>query len=373
MRLAFTILRYFPHGGAQRDMLSIAEACHRRGHQVTLFCLEFTGQRPDWLEVCVVPVRGFSNHGRALDFQRQALSAIGAGEFVGIVGFNRMAGLDVYFAADDCLARTLAARSAFYRLLPRARTFAALEGKVFSGAGAKAIMTLTSQQEQDFQRFYGVSSQRLHRLPPVLPPAFQQYEQLLARRAALRAELAATSNDLVAVQVASSYATKGVDRTLRAVASLAGAPSIHVWVIGAEKRPQAMQRLAEKLGLQEKVRFLGGRNDVPSLLAAADLMVHPARKESAGAVLIEGLAAGLPIVCTAACGYAEHVGAAQAGAVLPEPFAQQTLNQALATIVAETEKRRQMRDLARQYVLNNNFYQSAEQGADIIEEALAQS
>jgi UDP-glucose:(heptosyl)LPS alpha-1,3-glucosyltransferase len=55
-------------------------------------------------------------------------------------------------------------------------------------------------------------------------------------------------------------------------------------------------------------------------MAAADLLVHPARYDTTGTVILEAVVNGLPVVTTAACGYAAHVEAAQAGVVVKEPF-----------------------------------------------------
>jgi len=57
-------------------------------------------------------------------------------------------------------------------------------------------------------------------------------------------------------------------------------------------------------------------------MAAADLLVHPARTETTGTVILEAVVNGLPVVASGICGYAEHVARADAGAVLSEPFAQ---------------------------------------------------
>ena len=72
--------------------------------------------------------------------------------------------------------------------------------------------------------------------------------------------------------------------------------------------------------------FLGPRDDVPDLLLAADLLVHPARRENTGQAILEAVVAGLPVLTTAACGYAPHVLAAGAGVVLPVPFEQAAMN-----------------------------------------------
>ena len=64
-------------------------------------------------------------------------------------------------------------------------------------------------------------------------------------------------------------------------------------------------------------------------MLAADLLVHPARAEAGGVVLLEAIAAGLPIVAAESCGYAPQVRAARAGLLVAEPFAQEAFERAV--------------------------------------------
>ena len=93
-------------------------------------------------------------------------------------------------------------------------------------------------------------------------------------------------------------------------------------LVGSGK-PAAYLKLAKKLGIAAQVSIVGGRDDVPELLAAADLMLHPAYRESAGYTLLEAVVAGLPVLATETCGYAYHIQQANAGVVCPEPFSQE--------------------------------------------------
>ena len=76
------------------------------------------------------------------------------------------------------------------------------------------------------------------------------------------------------------------------------------------------RRLAERLGLGERVRWLGPRPDVERWYAAADVLVLPTRYEPFGNVHLEALASGLPVVTTTAAGGAEAVGS-ECGAIVP--------------------------------------------------------
>jgi UDP-glucose:(heptosyl)LPS alpha-1,3-glucosyltransferase len=75
-------------------------------------------------------------------------------------------------------------------------------------------------------------------------------------------------------------------------------------------------------------------------MMAADLLVHAARSELAGIVLIEAMTAGLPVLVTDVCGYAAHVEAAGAGLVLPSPFTQPGFNNALVCMLESPERAR---------------------------------
>ena len=103
--------------------------------------------------------------------------------------------------------------------------------------------------------------------------------------------------------------------------------------VGAD-RPEAPRRLAQQLGVADRVHVEPGRGDVGALLAASDLLVHPARRELGGLVLLEALVAGLPAVCTAECGFASYTARARAGLVLDAPFRQPSLNDALERLLS---------------------------------------
>jgi UDP-glucose:(heptosyl)LPS alpha-1,3-glucosyltransferase len=68
---------------------------------------------------------------------------------------------------------------------------------------------------------------------------------------------------------------------------------------------------------------------VPQIMAAADLLVHPARAEASGIVIVEAIVNGLPIIASEICGFSSHIRYAGAGIVLPEPFTSPALIDAL--------------------------------------------
>jgi UDP-glucose:(heptosyl)LPS alpha-1,3-glucosyltransferase len=95
--------------------------------------------------------------------------------------------------------------------------------------------------------------------------------------------------------------------------------------------------LARRLGVAERLLMLGGRDDVPRLLLAADLLVHPARTENTGQAILEAIVAGLPVLASGVCGFAPHIERARAGRVLPEPFEQALFAAELAAMLVPTK------------------------------------
>ena len=119
------------------------------------------------------------------------------------------------------------------------------------------------------------------------------------------------------LMVGSGFRTKGTDRAMRAFAALP-APIRHnarMVIIGKDNfRP--FIRLAKRLGIADRIIFFHGRDDIPRFLFSADLLVHPAYRETAGIVLIEAMAAGLPVLATDICGYSPYIERADAGGSL---------------------------------------------------------
>jgi UDP-glucose:(heptosyl)LPS alpha-1,3-glucosyltransferase len=331
MRLALLLFKYVPYGGLQRDFLAIARALQQKGCACRVYCLDWQGERPDGVDLRRIPVRAVSNHGRYRRFLEHVRADLAADPVDATVGFNKMPGLDVYFAADPCFAEKVAGRGWWYRHSPRARHFTAWERAVFDAGGATRVLLLSDTQRELFARYYRTPAERLIPLPAGVLPDRVYPDDASDRRRAARDALGVEPGELVLLSLGSGFATKGLDRTIDALAEIRReqpAQPVRLLVAGQDK-PGQFRRQVKKLGLTDQVRFLGGRDDVVDLMLAADLLVHPARAEAAGVVLLEALVMGLPVVVTDNCGHAHHVSAARAGLVLPSPFSQNDYTRAI--------------------------------------------
>ncbi len=88
---------------------------------------------------------------------------------------------------------------------------------------------------------------------------------------------------------------KGFDTLLLALVQV---PDHYLWLAGAGAENEALHALAAELGIADRVRFLGWRDDQAALLAAADVVCVPSRSEPFGNVVVEAWASGTPLVAT---------------------------------------------------------------------------
>ena len=106
MKLAVCLYKYFPFGGLARDFMRIMQQCLKAGDQVDVFVMEWQGDHPTNMRVHIIPVNGVSNHARLKSFIDKVRFELDYGSYDLVLGFNKMPGLDLYYAADPCyLAR----------------------------------------------------------------------------------------------------------------------------------------------------------------------------------------------------------------------------------------------------------------------------
>jgi glycosyltransferase involved in cell wall biosynthesis len=142
----------------------------------------------------------------------------------------------------------------------------------------------------------------------------------------------------VIIQVSRLERWKGHELLLSALALLKEQPNWVCWIVGGAQRPKEvnylnqLQAQTQQLQISDRVKFLGQRQDVPDLLAAANMMCQPnIAPEPFGMTFIEALYAGLPVITTAMGGGQEIV-TPDCGRLVP-PHNPQALAKTLHSIV----------------------------------------
>lgn len=159
-------------------------------------------------------------------------------------------------------------------------------------------------------------------------------------RGAVRRELGIAPEAPLLGIVARLDPGKGQSDTLQAFArARASFPAARLLVVGDETPwhpgyADLLKREAQALGLGDSVLFLGRRADVPRLLAALDIFVHPSRQEPFGLALLEASAAGVPVVAYAEGGAMEVIAEGKTG-LLSAPGSVPGLSDALCRLLAD--------------------------------------
>jgi glycosyltransferase involved in cell wall biosynthesis len=124
---------------------------------------------------------------------------------------------------------------------------------------------------------------------------------------------------------------KAHDVSLKALAMI---PDAHLWIAGDGPLEDKLKAMAAALGVADRVRFLGWRNDAGALYRAADVCVFPSRFEPLGNVVIQSWAHGLPVVAADSQGPGALIRHGQDGILIPvdEP---QPLADAVKAILAD--------------------------------------
>lgn len=145
-------------------------------------------------------------------------------------------------------------------------------------------------------------------------------------RQSLRARLELSETSGLVLFVAHNFALKGLRELLRATAA---ARRRWTLVVAGRDAPQPYQRLAGRLGIADRVHFVGTDAPTAGWYAAADVLAHPTWYDPCSRVVLEALSLGLPVVTTRYNGAAEVLQPGRHGAVLNEPDDVPALAQAI--------------------------------------------
>ena len=349
--------------------MAISQECIRRGHTIDVYTMTWEGEHPPELKINIVPVHGVSNHSKAAAYSKYLTINLNRSIYDLVVGFNKIPGIDLYYAADVCYsARIDNQRNFLSKLTSRYRLFSNFEKEVFSPDSSTHIIYISRQEKKIYQDRFKTQEKRFHYAPPGINKEKIREDMTFQNRQETRSLLSITEQDIFLLMIGSNFKTKGVDRSIRALASLPDKlrKFTYLFIIGKGKEKK-YKRMASSLGIVENVHFLGTRDDVPLFLAGADFLLQPSLNENTGNAIVEALVAGVPVLATENCGYAEHIHLANAGKVVSSsPFKQETMDMTLKEMLLSDEQEFWSKN-ALVYADNTDLYNRFNVISDIIE------
>jgi UDP-glucose:(heptosyl)LPS alpha-1,3-glucosyltransferase len=184
--------------------------------------------------------------------------------------------------------------------------------------------------KQDVMERYGVPEEAITIIPNGVDLDRFHPRHRTGSGAVLRQQLGFDDSHLVLVFVGTGYRRKGLDCLLDVMPELVRQrPESRLLVAGSESGLASWQQQAERIGMANHVRFLGGRRDPEVCYGAGDLYVLPTQYDPFANTTLEALASGLPVVTTAANGGCEVLDHGKHGAVISEADDRDALLQAL--------------------------------------------
>ncbi len=301
-----------------------------RANQIEIIDADISTDITAWLPPLIRGVVAYLIHAipMALDIHRRRPAIVHAF----LPGPSTIAGIACMLARHEPFVASRRALNFYQAGNPRA---ALLERFVMRGADAilgnsRAVMRDLASEGHDTSRFALIRNG--------VPPAGE-----VTPRATFRAREGWAEGEVAIVVVANLLVYKGHLDLIEALALLQ--PGLPAWTLNIVGRDDgegaAIAARVFALGLQDRVRMLGARDDVSSILVASDIAVSASHEEGFSNSVIEAMAAGLPVVATAAGGSVDAVENGVSGILVPIRD-HAAMADALGALIADAEERRRL-------------------------------
>ena len=224
---------------------------------------------------------------------------------------------------------------------PRLLAYLALERGRFAKQVHRHIIVTSPSLRGIFNAAYPNSGNALSIITPGVVKAGQ-----VADKAAAKRSLGVPEDGFTIAFVGNRYDIKGLPTLLFALQALP--VHVNLLVVGNAEQVALYQAQAEKLGMGQRVRFLGAVNGVEQVYQAADCLAHPTLEDTFAMVVLEAMSYGLPVVVSREkyCGIAGLLTDGLNALILDEPKNATALSQLLLSIVDNAALRARLSDEA---------------------------
>jgi glycosyltransferase involved in cell wall biosynthesis len=203
------------------------------------------------------------------------------------------------------------------------------------------VIAVSDATRQYHRRFNLVRSKRIVTIHNFIPRVVTAPEPA-SNRSSLRAAFGVADDELLLGIVGSVIPSKGHLHLFRALPKITTAiPNVRLVVVGggSEEFGHSLQQEAKRLGVEGQVIWAGYRSDVPQVMSSLDVFVVASLKENLPQVILEAMAAGIPVVATAVGGISECLAAGETGILVP-PRDSNALAQAVIDLLANPTRRK---------------------------------
>lgn len=335
MNIALCYEKVLPaRGGCETYIADLAWRLVSDRHEVHLYaCRWDDAALPAGVHYHPLPVRRSVRFLRPWRFAFACEQALrGAGHDV-TVGFDKTWGQDVLYPQGGLHAASAEHNLRKYQsklvrglvragrwVTPAAWSFPRLERRQYLGPRRPVVVVNSGMVRRHFERHYGIPPRDVVVIPSAIAPDRFRDSDRPRRRAEFRQRLGIAQGETVALFVAMNYRLKGLESLLHAVSRMPAArPGEFRLLVAGSKRFAGFERLARRLGIGQRVRFLGPCQPMRDGYFAADFLVHPTFYDPCSLVVLEALACSLPVITSRYNGASELLTPPREGYVVDDP------------------------------------------------------
>jgi glycosyltransferase involved in cell wall biosynthesis len=181
--------------------------------------------------------------------------------------------------------------------------------RMLGGGRYRKIVAISERVRKDLKRYYNVPDERIVTIPNGINLARFNPGNALSRDA-VRQSFGVPQDVSLLLFVGSQYRLKGLEFAIRALTEMETRAVL--LVVGADVAAP-FKRLAEQLGVSDRVIFAGARSDLPTIYPAADAFELPTLYETFALVCLEAMASGLPVLASPVGGIEDYLGDGENG------------------------------------------------------------
>jgi UDP-glucose:(heptosyl)LPS alpha-1,3-glucosyltransferase len=339
MRFALTLEKLdLQRGGAEVATYRLLRELSERGHEVDLFTTGCAVELPPRCRLQTVTVPWDFVALRQLSFARQIEQALGAGRYdLTLAAAGRGSCEDALWAQNGShrgasagkvrgyyynpLVRALRQFQDFYNI--RTYVYRRLEAKHFARRPAPFVIAPSQMIANQFLTDYRLPAERIRVIAYQVDLDRFSPEAMRTRRPHARSAFNVPASSLAILCVAQNFRRKGVRPLIEAAALLRAAAQPLDFVVlvagSTEREAVPYRRLARRLGVGERIHFLGQCRRMEDAYAAADVFCLPTFADPCAIATIEAMACGLPVVTSRYNGAHELIEHGVSGMIVQEP------------------------------------------------------
>jgi UDP-glucose:(heptosyl)LPS alpha-1,3-glucosyltransferase len=355
VRIALVILHADPaRGGAERYTVDLAAGLGARGHDVALISTSFAAGNLPPGAVRLDPGGG-TRTGRYLQFLDHLDRHLASHQYDIVHAMLPVRQCDVYHPHAGIAAEAVHSGHLKYegpvmqvisqmanRMNLRRRRFAAVENSLLTGPRPPTVICLSDYVKRSLLKHYALDEAHLAKLFNATDLARFDPAARPDAGGDIRRRFDISADRVVGLMIAQDYHRKGLAEAIAAMARVQD-KRLALLVVG-KQNPASYRKLAQKLGVADRVIFAGKTADPYAFYRAADFFILPTRHDPCSLVVLEALTMGVPVISTIFNGACEIMENEKHGFVLSDPAEIAALAKSIGAMLDDGARRGMARE-----------------------------